>query len=112
MAETSYTKVNVGQLKDIQGGMSQTQRTCASALNQYTNVIQSLRDSGKLEGTIIEAFNTNIAKIKSLLTAFEEYCTKVNTTINQIITEEQSIEKEFSQQYERILSVNPEDFQG
>lgn len=109
---SSYTQVNISQLHDLINSMSDTQRKCSSALVAFSNAMQTLIGSGQIEGNALTAFDANMSKIQSLEADFEAYCAEVTRNLNNIITEEQSIEADFSQQYESLLSVSPEDFTG
>lgn len=109
---TSYTQVNIEQLRTLINSMSNAKSSCSSALNVFSNAMNSLISSGQIEGSALRAFETNMERIKSLQAAFEEYCTNVTKNLNNIITTEQSIEKEFNQEYNNLLSVNPEDYNG
>lgn len=108
----SYTQVNVSQLRELITSMSNTQKSCSSALNVFTSAMQSLITSGQIEGIALSAFEENVQKIRSLEADFEAYCTEVAQNLNNIIAKEQDIEANFNQQYESLLSVNPEDFSG
>ena len=109
---SSYTQVNVSQLRDLINSMSDTQRKCSAALSAFTSAMQTLISSGQIEGNALTAFDANVTKIQSLESDFEAYCAEVTRNLNDIITEEQSIESDFGQQYESLLAVSPEDFTG
>jgi ABC-type transporter Mla subunit MlaD len=108
----SYTKVNIDQLRNLISSMSDAQRKCSVALNGFSGAMQTLINSGQIEGSALTAFNGNMSKIRSLEADFEAYCSEVTRNLNNVISQEQSIESNFSNQYESLLSISPEDFVG
>lgn len=109
---TSYTQVNIEQLRALINAMSSAQRGCSSALNAFSSAMDHLISSGQIEGNALSSFENNMSKIKSLQSEFDVYCNDVSKNLNNIITNEQAIESEFGQQYNDLLSINPEDYNG
>lgn len=112
MANSNYTQVNLNQLHDLIKSMSRAQNGCQVALDRFSSAMQTLIDSGQIEGTAVSSFNNNMDTIRRVQVKFEQYCGTVTKELNGIITEEQSIESEFNDEYNNLLSTNPEDFVG
>ena len=108
----NYTKVNIEQLRTLINSMSNAQKKCLTALNSFSGAMQSLINSGQIEGIAVTAFNSSMSKIKSVDSEFEVYCSDVTRKLNNIIAEEQNIESNFNSQYDSLLAINPEDFIG
>ena len=109
---TNYTQVNIDQLKTLITSMSKAQGSCSNALKNFTNVMNELISSGQIEGKAIGSLEHNMQVIKELLASFDDYCTTVTKNLNDIITEELDIESTYSNQYNDLLSVNPEQYNG
>lgn len=109
---SSFTQVDIKQLETLINSMSSAQSNCSNALNNFSNAMSNLTSSGQIEGRALTAFENNMAKIKSLKNDFDAYCATVTKNLNNIITTEQEIESQFNAQYDDLLSINPEDYNG
>ena len=109
---SNYTQVNIEQLRTLITSMSRAQGSCSNALNNFTNVMNDLISSGQIEGTAIGSLEHNMQVIKELLSSFDDYCSDVTKNLNNIINEELDIETTYSNQYNDLLSINPEEYNG
>ena len=107
-----YTQVNYEELQNLITTMKKAEMSCGTSLKSFTNVMNGLADSGRIEGTSVTALKNNMEKINKLQSDFESYCEEVIKDINTIITNEKEIEEEFGQAYNELLDINPEDYLG
>mgnify|MGYP003343211761 CR=1 FL=1 len=107
-----YTQVNYEELQNLITSMRKAETSCGTSLKSFTNVMNGLADSGRIEGTSVSALKANMEKINKLQSEFESYCEEVIKEINTIITSEKEIEEEFSQEYNELLDINPEEYAG
>ena len=107
---TSYTQVDIEQLRTLINSMARTKSSCSSALNDFSRTMDTLISSGQIAGTALTSFENNMSKIESLHNDFAAYCDNVTRNLNNIIAQEQDIETRYNTQYNDLLSINPDDF--